>query len=189
MTCDGEKTNSTGVRGASEPFDDASSWNAEPPGDDLLDLHQFAVVGPTNIAFRHPVLVAIAAVGRYYRPPFAATIEDAYEPGIRRTEHAMGPKIELASLAQQVAQRPAPVGRRRYPRASLGHLTRLRSRSRARLPRAGFFSRGGGGAGSGTGWFFNPWRLCPCRSGFPGLTSPALALLLLRGEQRHCLVK
>ena len=191
MTRDGEKTNSTGVRGASEPFDDASSRDAEPPGRDLLDLHQFAVVGPTSIAFRHSVLVAIAAVGRYYRPPFATAVKDAHDPLTRRTEHAIGPSIELMSLALQVTQRPAaaPVGRRRCPRTSLGHLTRLRTRSRTRLPRAGFFCCAGGGAGSGIGRLFSPWRLCRCRGRLRGLASPGLALLALRGEQRHCLLK
>ena len=96
-----------------EPFDDASSRDAGPSGCDLLDLHQFAVVGPAGIAFRHSVLVAIAAVGRYYYSPFAAAGKDAYDPRTRRTEHAIGPSIELTTLAQQVTQRgaAAPVGR------------------------------------------------------------------------------
>jgi len=111
MTGEGEKTNRTGVRGVSEPFDDASSRKAEPPSRELLDPYQFAIIGSTDILFRHTVLVAIAAVGRHDLSPQAAAVKYADGSGPHRTEHSIVPSLDLGLLQQVTQSRSAaPVG-------------------------------------------------------------------------------
>jgi hypothetical protein len=98
MTSDREKANRTGVRGASEPFDDAGSSWPDPSRRDLLDLYQFSVVGPSGIAFCHSVLVAIAAIGRYYPSAVATAVKDANHPGTCRPEQLIGPSLVPAAI-------------------------------------------------------------------------------------------
>src|SRR5271167_4501931 len=120
MTRDGEKTNRTGVRGASEPFHDAGSREAEPPGRELLGDDQIAVSGITGIGLVDPVLSSVAPICGYHSAAVEAAVKDANDPGTRRAEHPICPSLDLTRLTQQVAQRRAAalVG----PRASLGHL-------------------------------------------------------------------
>ena len=99
MTCDGEKTNRTGVREASEPFNDAGSPRAEPRGRELLDPHQFTVSGPTGIALCYPVLVAIAAVGWNHLPALATVVKDANNWRIHKVEHPGASSADLAGSA------------------------------------------------------------------------------------------
>ena len=62
---DRQQADRAGVRGGTQPFEDAGSRRAEPARGELLGDDQFAVAGAAGIARRDPVLVAVAPVGRH----------------------------------------------------------------------------------------------------------------------------
>src|SRR6266436_2564622 len=98
MARDGQQTYHAGVRGMSEPFDDARSRKTDFGGRRFLDDDQLAIFGAAGIALHNPVVGAVSAVDWHYVAAVGATVKDADDPAVSRAQHPDDPSFDLTGL-------------------------------------------------------------------------------------------
>ena len=90
-----------------EPFDDACPWQTKAGLRQHLGDDQFAVPGAGSVAFGHPVLGLVAAIGRDHTATFAILFVDADDTlaaGIEPTDDSC---FDLAIIERHQSRRSA----------------------------------------------------------------------------------